>query len=58
MYSMLVYIFNECMEKGIFSDKFKEAIVVSIYKKGEKSELINYRPVSIISTVAKVFEYP
>ena len=34
----------------------KAATVMPIFKKGEKSEVCNYRPVSLISCVGKAFE--
>ena len=42
--------------KKIFSDDFKTARVTRIFKCGEKEDLGNYRPISIISSIARVFE--
>ena len=49
-------IFNASIESKIFPDDFKIAIVTPIFKEGEKDELGNYRPISVISSVARVFE--
>ncbi|CAB4037501.1 Hypothetical predicted protein, partial [Paramuricea clavata] len=35
---------------------WKVAKVTPIYKSGEKSDCGNYRPISVISTIAKIFE--
>ena len=41
---------------GIFSDDWKCARVTLLFKQAELSDLNNYRPISVISVVAKVFE--
>ena len=52
----LVNIFNVSLSTGIFPDKMKHAKVTPIYKSGEKIDCSNYRPISVISAVAKMFE--
>ena len=49
-------IFNASIESKIFPDDFKIAIVTPIFKEGETDELGNYRPISVISSAARVFE--
>ena len=44
-----------CQEKG-FPKCLKEADVTPIHKKGERSQKGNYRPVSILPTISKIFE--
>lgn len=51
----LAQIFNKSLPKGIYPDDWKMAKVLPIFKNGKKSHIINYRPTSIISSVAKVF---
>lgn len=41
---------------GIFPDGWKCARVTPLLKQGESSDLKNYRPILVISVVAKVFE--
>ena len=41
---------------GIFPDKWKCSKVIPLFKEGERRELDNYRPISIIPVVAKFFE--
>ena len=41
---------------GIFPSDWKMAKVTPIFKNGSKSDLNNYRPISVIPTVAKIFE--
>ena len=49
-------IFNSCIDKAIWPDKLKIADVIPCYKSGKKYDVSNYRPISLISNIAKVFE--
>ncbi|CAB4032180.1 Hypothetical predicted protein [Paramuricea clavata] len=51
----LTRIFNRSLSMGIYPTDWKMAKVLPIFKNGEKCDLSNYRPISIISAVAKVF---
>jgi Reverse transcriptase (RNA-dependent DNA polymerase). len=44
------------MRSGLFLDKWKTALVVPIFKSGEKNNIQNYRPISIISIIQKIYE--
>ena len=52
----LTQIFNMIISTGIFPTDWKLAKVTPIFKKGKKDEMNNYRPISVISVVAKIFE--
>ena len=52
----LKYLFNLSIEKGIFPDDLKIAKVTPIYKSDDKSDLSNYRPISVLSCFSKMFE--
>ena len=52
----LTNIFYECLINGKFPDTFKRADVILIFKKGHDNEKDNYRPVSMLSTLSKMFE--
>ena len=52
----LTNIFNKSIEKGVFPNDLKIACISPIHKGNSKLECCNYRPTSIISVVAKVFE--
>ena len=41
---------------GIFPDAFKLSKVIPFLKKGDSSLLVNYRPISLLPTISKVFE--
>ena len=44
------------LDKGFFSDELKCAEVVTVYKKNDKKDKNNYRPVSILSNISKLYE--
>ena len=52
----LTYIINCTLTTGIFPERSKFAIVRPIHKKGGKSEMNNYRPISLLMAISKVFE--
>ena len=52
----LTLIINQCLETGIFPSKLKIAKVIPILKKGDELIFDNYRPISILPSISKVFE--
>ena len=54
---ILEFLINESLEKGVFADKWKTAIIKPLLKKVDL-ELIckNYRPVSNLSFLSKILE--
>ena len=52
----LTALFNASINTGIFPDDFKIAIISPIHKSGSKKNCDNYRPISVLSSVAKIFE--
>ena len=52
----LTHICNLSFETGIFPEKMKTAKVIPIFKNGDKQELTNYRPISLLSQFSKILE--
>ena len=54
---VLAKLFNKCLKESYFPDCWKVSLVVPVFKNvGERSTAKNYRPVSLLSVVSKVFE--
>ena len=51
---ILSNLINKC--QGIFPTILKLAKVVPIFKKGDKNNFTNHRPISLLPTIGKVFE--
>ena len=52
----LTIFINMSFAQGIFPDELKLARVVPIYKSGDKKEVSNYRPISVLSFYSKIFK--
>ena len=52
----LTNVFNKCYDLGTFPAILKYAKVIPLYKSGQKDLVNNYRPISLLSPIAKVFE--
>lgn len=52
----LSIIFNHSVVLGIFPTIWKETKIVPIFKSGVQTDVSNYRPIAILSILAKVFE--
>jgi hypothetical protein len=54
--SPLTYICNAVLGSCLFPDRLKYAIIKSIFKKGDDQEIMNYRPISLLTSFSKVIE--
>ena len=52
----LADIFNASLKSSIFPDDLKIARVAPIFKEGDRDDMTNYRPISVLCTVARVLE--
>ena len=52
----IAMLFNTSLETGIFPDIWKISRVAPIYKEGDKSEKSNYRPISVLPVISRLFE--
>lgn len=52
----LTHIINLIFSKGSFPDSLKRAKIIPIFKKGDKDDIKNYRPISILPSLSKLIE--
>lgn len=52
----ITLIINQMLHTGIFPNKLKIAKINPIYKKGDENLFTNYRPISLLPTLSKIFE--
>ena len=52
----LTIIINQMIETGVYPEKFKILKITPIYKKNERTNIANYRPISLLPTLSKIFE--
>ena len=48
--------FNNMIENSVFPDSLKQADIKPVYKKDSRNEKENYRPVSILPNLSKIYE--
>ena len=52
----LAHIFECCLAAGYYPKQFKHAYIIFILKKGtDKHDPLNYRPISLLNTMGKIF---
>lgn len=56
MVSPITWICNLCLCMGKFPDALKKSIISPIHKAGERENIENYRPISLLPTLAKILE--
>lgn len=52
----LLDLMNKCIDKGVFPNALKKAKVVPLHKGDDTENFSNYRPISLLSSISKVFE--
>ncbi len=52
----ITLVINQMLNTDIFPDKLKIAKIISIYKKDDETLFTNYRPISLLPTISKIFE--
>jgi hypothetical protein len=54
--SVLALVFDQIMQSGMIPNIWKITKITPIHKKGDVTDIANYRPVAVLSSPAKVFE--
>ena len=53
---ILTKIYNKYIREGIFPENLKTAQIIPVYKKNSEYDCTNYRPISMLSQLSKIFE--
>ena len=49
-------LFNRSLSLGVFLDRWKVSLVRPVFKKGDRHDITNYRPISILNSIPKFLE--
>lgn len=52
----LSIIFNFSMFSGKYPSSYKDTIILTLFKSGDKKLCCNYRPIALTLTISKIFE--
>jgi hypothetical protein len=52
----LVFMINLSFRTGIFPFKMKHALVKPVFKKGDRDDVNNYRPITLLPVISKIVE--
>lgn len=52
----IAHVINSSFVTGIFPNKLKISKIVTIFKKGNTNDPVNYRPLSILPAMSKIYE--
>ena len=52
----ILHLFNTCLQSGIFPSSLKIAVIKPIFKDGDRQQVNNYRPISILPFMSKILE--
>ncbi|KAL0860249.1 hypothetical protein ABMA27_010556 [Loxostege sticticalis] len=47
---------NLCFSTGVFPGALKRSIVTPVYKSGDRADVGNYRPISVLTSISKIIE--
>lgn len=52
----MTLLFNKSLTEAKYPTTWKESFIIPVFKSGNRSNVQNYRPISILCTISKVFE--
>ena len=52
----LTFIIDKSLKTGVFPERLKCAVVTPLHKRGDVSDIVNYRPISLLPVFLKILE--
>lgn len=53
---IITHLTNLCFNQGIFPTLLKQSIITPVYKAGDRDDVNNYRPTSVLPSISKILE--
>lgn len=53
---VITHLANNCFKQGIFPDLLKKSIITPVHKGGNRDDVSNYRPISVLPAISKIIE--
>lgn len=53
---VIAHMANLCFRHGTFPSYLKRAVITPVYKGGDRDDVNNYRPISVLSSISKIVE--
>ena len=54
---ILTHLYQQLLNTGALAEEWKSAFITPVFKKGKRSDPLNYRPISLTSIVCKIFDH-
>ena len=52
----ILLLFNKSLQSGVFPNLWKSAFITPVFKSGDRNNIANYRPISILCSLSKLFD--
>lgn len=53
---IITHLANLCFQKGAFPAPLKKSIITPVHKGGDRDDVNNYRPISVLTAISKIIE--
>lgn len=53
---IICHLVNLCFEHGVFPIGLKQSVITPVFKSGDRGDVGNYRPISVLPSISKIVE--